>query len=124
MGIRVSDAIMSFYPKAIFQMSTDDDYEHLTWLSTDIPKPSKEELLQKVEQLKAERPLKDLRAERDRRLAAVDWVTSRATSTETPVPPRVENLHAGPPRPPSHHRGPHEPRVANRPRMITSLAHI
>ena len=86
MGIRVSDAIMSFYPKAIFQMSTDDDYEHLTWLSTDIPKPSKEELLQKVEQLKAERPLKDLRAERDRRLAAVDWVTSRATSTETPVP--------------------------------------
>ncbi len=86
MGIRVSDAIMSFYPKAIFQMSTGDDYEHLTWLSTDIPKPSKEELLQKVEQLKAERPLKDLRAERDRRLAAVDWVTSRATSTETPVP--------------------------------------
>ena len=54
MGIRVSDAIMTFYPKAIFQMSTDDDYEHLTWISTDIPKPSKEELLQKVEQLKAE----------------------------------------------------------------------
>ena len=86
MGIRVSDAIMTFYPKATFQMSTGDAYEHLIWLSTDIPKPSKEELLQKVEQLKAERPLKDLRAERDRRLAAVDWVTSRATSTETPVP--------------------------------------
>ena len=40
----------------------------------------------KVEQLKAERPLKDLRAERDRRLQAVDWVVIRATSTETPVP--------------------------------------
>jgi len=30
--------------------------------------------------------LKDLRAERDRRLQAVDWVVIRATSTETPVP--------------------------------------
>ena len=86
MGIRVSDAIMSFYPKAIFQMSTDDDYEHLTWLSTDIPKPSKEELLQKVEQLKAERPLKELRQERDRRLQAADWVAVKAFTTSTPVP--------------------------------------
>ena len=30
--------------------------------------------------------LKDLRAERDRRLATTDWVVIRATSTETPVP--------------------------------------
>ena len=30
--------------------------------------------------------LKDLRAERDRRLQAVDWVVIRATSTSTPVP--------------------------------------
>ena len=79
MGIRVSDAIMTFYPKAIFQMSTDDDYEHLTWLSTDIPKPSKEELLQKVEQLKAERPLKEFRLARNQvlkqtdRYALPDW---------------------------------------------------
>ena len=67
-------------------MSTGDAYEHLIWLSTDIPKPSKEELLQKVEQLEAERPLKDLRAERDRRLATTDWVTLKAYSTSTPVP--------------------------------------
>ena len=30
--------------------------------------------------------LKDLRAERDRRLAATDWVTLKAYSTSTPVP--------------------------------------
>ena len=36
--------------------------------------------------LGSEIALKELRQERDRRLQAVDWVTSRATSTETPVP--------------------------------------
>ena len=82
MGVTITDALTTYFPGAQWSMIGED----LTWLSTDIPKPSKEELLQKVEQLKAERPLKDLRAERDRRLAAVDWVTSRATSTETPVP--------------------------------------
>ena len=30
--------------------------------------------------------LKDLRAERDRRLAATDWVATRAFTTSTPVP--------------------------------------
>jgi len=30
--------------------------------------------------------LKDLRAERDRRLTATDWVTLKAYSTSTPVP--------------------------------------
>jgi len=89
MGIPVSDAIMTFYPKAIFQMSTDDDYEHLTWLSTDIPKPSKEELLQKVEQLKAERPLKELRTKRNQvleqtdRYATVDYPHSNLAVQQT-----------------------------------------
>ena len=86
MSIRVSDAIREFYPTARFSMSTDDDYEHLTWLSEDIPKPTKEELLEKVEQLRVERPLKDLRIERDRRLTKCDWVTLRSYSTDIPVP--------------------------------------
>ena len=86
MSIRVSDAIREFYPTARFSMSTDDDYEHLTWLSEDIPKPKKEELLEKVEQLRVERPLKDLRIERDRRLTKCDWVTLRSYSTDIPVP--------------------------------------
>jgi len=86
MSLRVSDAIREFYPKAIFSMSTDYDYEHLTWLSEDIPKPTKEELLEKVEQLRVERPLKELRIERDRRLTECDWVTLRSYSTDIPVP--------------------------------------
>ena len=85
MSIRVSDAIREFYPTARFSMSTDDDYEHLSWLSEDIPKPTKEELLEKLEQLRVERPLKDLRIERDRRLTKCDWVTLRSYSTDIPV---------------------------------------
>jgi len=61
-----------------------------TWESIEFPpgheKPPKEEFEAKLKELVDAQPLKDLRAERDRRLAAVDWVTSRATSTETPVP--------------------------------------
>jgi hypothetical protein len=49
-------------------------------------RPTREVVEAKLQELIDAQPLKDLRAERDRRLAAVDWVTSRATSTETPVP--------------------------------------
>ena len=61
-----------------------------TWESIkfygDYEKPSKEEFEAKLKELVDAQPLKDLRVERNRRLQAVDWVTSRATSTETPVP--------------------------------------
>jgi hypothetical protein len=85
MDFPMIEAIKTYFPKAEWSMK-DGEYDKLIWLSTDIPKPSKEELLQKVEQLKAERPLKELRQERDRRLQAVDWVVIRSTSTSTPVP--------------------------------------
>jgi len=80
--VDIGSALLHFYPACKWIVRGDK----LIWEDTNTPRPTDEELLQKVEQLKAERPLKDLRAERDRRLPAVDWVTSRATSTETPVP--------------------------------------
>ena len=49
-------------------------------------KPPKEEFEAKLQELIDAQPLKDLRKERDRRLAEVDWVVIRATSTDTPVP--------------------------------------
>jgi hypothetical protein len=79
------ETIRTYFPKAEWSMK-DGEYDKLIWISTDIPKPSKEELLQKVEQLEAERPLKDLRKERNKRLTDCDWVVTRATSTDTPVP--------------------------------------
>jgi hypothetical protein len=64
-----------------------NSYDGIIW--GDMPeseRPTKEVVEAKLQELIDAQPLKDLRAERDRRLAAVDWVTSRATSTETPVP--------------------------------------
>ncbi len=62
----------------------------LTWESIEVPdgyeKPPKEAFDAKLKELVDAQPLKDLRAERDRRLQAVDWVVIRATSTSTPVP--------------------------------------
>ena len=49
-------------------------------------KPPKEAFEAKLQELIDAQPLKDLRKERDRRLAEVDWVVIRATSTDTPVP--------------------------------------
>jgi len=64
-----------------------NSYDGIIW--GDMPeseRPTREVVEAKLQELIDAQPLKDLRAERDRRLAAVDWVTSRATSTETPVP--------------------------------------
>jgi len=79
------ETIRTYFPKAEWSMK-DGEYDKLIWISTDIPKPSKEELLQKVEQLEAERPLKELRTKRNKLLTNCDWVVIRSTSTDTPVP--------------------------------------
>lgn len=50
-----------------------NDYEQLTWDSTNtIPKPSLEELQQKWEEVKEERPMKILRRDRDLLLKNTD----------------------------------------------------
>ena len=58
------ETLRTYFPKAEWSMK-DGEYDKLIWISTDIPKPSKEELIQKVEQLEAERPLKELRTKRN-----------------------------------------------------------
>jgi hypothetical protein len=61
-----------------------------TWESIKFPpgheKPPKEEFEAKLQELIDAQPLKDLRAERDRRLQAADWVAVKAFTTSTPVP--------------------------------------
>ena len=49
-------------------------------------KPPKEEFEAKLQELIDAQPLKELRQERNKRLAECDWVVIRATSTNTPVP--------------------------------------
>ena len=60
-----------------------------TWESIRLPegyeKPPKEEFEAKLKELIDAQPLKELREERNRRLAEVDWVVIRAFSMNTPV---------------------------------------
>ena len=60
-----------------------------TWESIRLPegyeKPSKEAFEAKLKELIDAQPLKELRQERNKRLAEVDWVTLKAYSTGTPV---------------------------------------
>lgn len=51
----------------------DDDYNQLTWLSPNIPKPTLAEVNAKVAELKAAEPMRLLRVERDRLIAETDW---------------------------------------------------
>jgi hypothetical protein len=61
-----------------------------TWESIKFPegyeKPPKEEFEAKLQELIDAQPLKQLRAERNKRLTECDWVTLKAYSTGTPVP--------------------------------------
>ena len=62
----------------------------LTWESIELPegweKPPKEEFEAKLQELIDAQPWKDLRKERNRRLADCDWVGMRAFTTNTLVP--------------------------------------
>ena len=64
-----------------------NDYETLRWYEENtLPKPTLEELTEKWNEHLAAQPLKELRQERNKRLAECDWVVIRSTSTDTPVP--------------------------------------
>lgn len=52
------------------------EYENMVWRGEDIPKPTKESIAKVYEELLREHPWKNLREERNRRLAEVDWVFS------------------------------------------------
>jgi hypothetical protein len=68
-----------------FPTKTGYTYEDIEF-PDDYEKPSKEAFEAKLKELMTVHYLKELRRERNRRLAEVDWVVIRATSTETPVP--------------------------------------
>ena len=69
----VTQALVSLYPNCEWSIE-DGMYENLTWNDTNTSKPTLEELTAKQEELIAAQPMKDLRQERNRRLAEVDWI--------------------------------------------------
>lgn len=50
----VPKALQALSPTAVWRVTGDFNYEDIEWLSEDIPKPSKEEVMEKAEQFKKE----------------------------------------------------------------------
>jgi hypothetical protein len=83
--MNISQALSKLAPGAEWSCNA-EDYDQITWLSPDIPKPTREQVEEKIQELKAAEPMRLLRVHRDKLLAETDWVTMRSYGTNTPVP--------------------------------------
>ena len=70
------------YPGVTWSLNG-DQYSGLTW-PKDLPRPTQQEILDKIEEMQAGEAMRLLRIERDRRLAKTDWITLRAYRTGQP----------------------------------------
>ena len=68
----ITRVLLELAPGAEF-MCVDNNYNQLTWLSPDIPKPTKAQVDAKIAELQAAEPMRLLRVERDRLIAETDW---------------------------------------------------
>jgi len=78
-------AVIRSYDIVPPEWHSSDTYESIVF-PEGYEKPSKDDFETKLREYRAAKPLKELRQERNRRLAECDWVVIRATSTDTPVP--------------------------------------
>lgn len=68
----ITQALVSLCPTAQFSVY-ENNYNQITWLSPDIPKPTKAQVEAKITELKAAEPMRLLRVERDRLISETDW---------------------------------------------------
>ena len=69
-----SDVLNFYYPEAVWKIENDSTvYGNIIWISTDIEKPTKNDLDSKYEELKLKEEMRLLRVERDRLIAETDW---------------------------------------------------
>ena len=70
--ISITDAIIALHPNCSFTL-IGDDYSSINWIDVPESPATKEQVNDKLQELIAAEPLRLLREERDRRLAATDW---------------------------------------------------
>jgi hypothetical protein len=68
----ITQALVALCPTAQFSVY-ENNYNQITWLSPDIPKPTRAQVEAKIAELKAAEPMRLLRVERDRLIAETDW---------------------------------------------------
>ena len=73
------------YGKCKWHVKNHEIYDNLFWLDTEVEKPTKEILENKINELLTAEPMRLLRLERNRRLAETDWITLKAYSQKQDV---------------------------------------
>ena len=71
----ISHALLNLVPQAQWAISG-ESYSGIQWSDSSVTKPTESALNTKVDELNAAEPLRLLRIERDKRLAACDWRAS------------------------------------------------
>ena len=71
----ISHALLHLVPQAQWAISG-ESYSGIQWSDSSVTKPTESALNTKVDELNAAEPLRLLRIERDKRLAACDWRAS------------------------------------------------
>ena len=79
----IADALMSLKPNKQWVMRS-SEYSGLEWLDSDTA-PTEGEINTELTRLNNAEPMRLLRIERDKRLAACDWVCAKATDTGVAV---------------------------------------
>jgi len=83
----ILDAIRCLLPGITVECAVhNEDLNRIDWMMDDVEQPSADSIETKLNELKAEYPMKLLRYYRDKLLEETDWVTMRSYSTNTPVP--------------------------------------
>ena len=82
MKYSIDHALLILSPGSQWSL-TGNQYSGITWVSG--TKPSEAEVGAKILELDAAEPMRLLRIERDKRLAACDWVCAKATDTGVAV---------------------------------------
>ena len=71
----ISHALLNLVPQAQWSISG-ESYSGIEWSDSSVTKPTESALNTKVDELNAAEPIRLLRIERDKRLAACDWRAS------------------------------------------------
>ena len=84
MKYTISEALNILRPDSSWNL-TGSEYSGLEWLDSSTTKPTETEINSKISALDNAEPMRLLRVERDKRLAACDWVSAKATDTGVAV---------------------------------------
>ena len=90
MSATVSQALKALCPTASFGI-VDEDYNRITWLSTDIPKPTQQEVSDEIVRLNIQAPLDACKQKATQLLVETDWTTIADVADPTKSSPCLLN---------------------------------